>query len=84
MTKAEKIIAALLAEGCTEIPSKSSKYRTFLRNGHVNGHTHYFVGKCGALRTGTCASKSHSMEWIVPRLLQNYETHKDLISASSS
>ena len=73
-TKAERLARALMAMGCIEIPSKTRKYRTFLRK-YVTAAgkpTYYFVGKMGALRAGTCATKSVSLEQLIPALLESY------------
>ena len=53
-------IARFLTEGMKkkEIPSKSSKYRTF--TGRDEGHF-YFVGKSGAVRSGKNSSTSISI-----------------------
>ncbi len=68
MTKQEQIAQALLRAGKVEVQSKTSKYRVFTRTSADEGNaetgpspaTFYFVGNMGALRTGTCVSKSFS------------------------
>lgn len=67
MTKAERVVTALLARGGKEVASKSRKYRQFTRTDKPEFF--YFVGKKGALRTGRVASASISLEQIVPSLL---------------
>lgn len=62
-TKTEKVIAYLLAKGSVELPSRSAKYRTFTRFDRQSDKL-YFVGKAGALRTGTCVSNSISVTGI--------------------
>ena len=57
-TKAEKVIAYLKSCGCSEVTSKSRKYRTFTRPGREG---FYYVGKCGALRAGKTVSDSISL-----------------------
>ena len=51
----EKMVLVAQALGGVEIDSRSGKYRTFQR---PNNEKLLFVGKAGALRSGTCASKS--------------------------
>jgi len=71
-TKADQIIAALKQwkPGIIEIESRSSKYRVFVNS--ATPEQYYFVGKKGALRKGRCASKSYSLEHIVPQLLAKF------------
>lgn len=57
-TKAERVIAHLLATGASELPSRSRKYRTF---SHPKPGRLYFVGKCGALRAGASLTDSVSL-----------------------
>ena len=57
----DQIIAGLLARGSVEVRSTSGKYRQFTRSEQGEKDTFYFVGRAGALRQGTCASKSRSV-----------------------
>lgn len=72
-TKRDAIIEALIVLGSKEVPAKSSKYREFTRTVTVQGETRtdykYFVGRMGALRTGTCISKSYSLEHAIPKMI---------------
>ena len=69
VTIAERLVYALTQKGETEVTSKTRKYRVFTRTPkQKDGQfipqdkpTFYFVGKAGALRFGTCASKSYSI-----------------------
>jgi hypothetical protein len=58
--------------GCKEVESNSRKYRTFERPSGSAVDTFYFVGKKGALRVGRCASKSCSVEQVVPAMLKRW------------
>lgn len=58
MTTRDRIVAALLARGEKELPSKSRKYRTFTRTHGGTQHGFYFVGKLGALRFGQTSTGS--------------------------
>ena len=63
MNKAERIIRWLEEErGCTELKSKSRKYRQFKR---LDSTDFYFVGKNGALRAGKSASDSVSLSHMI-------------------
>ena len=55
-TYEEKLVSALLKRGFIEDKLDKSRYRAF-----VKGKLRMFVGKYGALRTGDCASRSHSI-----------------------
>lgn len=57
-TVAEKLCAYLISKGFTEVPSKTTKYRMF---SIPSNSKFYFVGRNGALRRGTCISKSYSI-----------------------
>ena len=69
--KAARVVRALLARGMSEISSKTRKYRTFVL-ATSDPQMYYFVGKAGALRKGSCASKSHSLDLILPAILAKY------------
>ena len=68
-TKQQRVVRALLAAGSSEVASTSSKYRQFTR---LSGTRFYFVGKMGALRVGSCVSKSVSLEHALPILLDRW------------
>ena len=70
-TKQQRVVRALLARGMTEIQSKTSKYRTFVL-ATADPQTYFFVGKAGALRKGSCVSKSVSLELALPTILDKY------------
>lgn len=55
MTKRERVIAVLQAEGSREVPSKSRKYRQFTSD---DPNQYYWVGKCGACRYGRTVTGS--------------------------
>ena len=61
----QRLIAALKAEGYAEIQSNSRKYVTMSNGSSLL----YFVGKAGALRRGTCATKSIPVDGTKRRLL---------------
>jgi hypothetical protein len=72
-TKHERVVRALLVAGSTEVvPSTSRKYRTFTRLSIAEHYSFYFVGKMGALRAGPCASKSISLESVLPKFLAKW------------
>ena len=58
MNRQQLFATYLKQHGWHEERSTSGKYRTFACDGH---DTKYFLGKCGAIRKGRCASKSHSI-----------------------
>ena len=73
-TKRDTIIEALLAQGFTEIQSRS-KYRTF-QYPDSSRDDKVFVGKAGAVRFGRVASKSVSLShtaWVNENLLANWK-----------
>ena len=55
-TMQDRFASALGARGEKEVPSRSGKYRTLTRS--AGGF--YFLGRAGAVRYGTCASKSRA------------------------
>lgn len=57
VTYQERLAAGLTAMGFTEIKSKSSKFRCFVKE----GMRRYWIGKAGALRAGDSVSRSWSM-----------------------
>lgn len=58
-TVAEKLCKYLISKGFNEVPSKTTKYRMF--SVPHSSITFYFVGRKGALRRGSCISKSYSV-----------------------
>ncbi len=75
MTKTERIIRMLLAQGSIEMPSPSSKYRKFTRT--ATYESYYWVGMAGALRVGRTSSHTLSMgRPTVSKLLAEFEAGK--------
>jgi len=60
-TITEKLIEFVTLCDYSEIPGKSSKYRTFTKDGITNK---IFIGKKGAFRHGRVSSKSRSVYGI--------------------
>ena len=70
--QSERVARALVAMGCVEEKSTSRKYRVFIC-ATSSPQKYYFVGKAGALRVGSCASKSTSLtDTVLPSLLAKY------------
>ena len=68
MTKQEKVVQFLINRGDREVPSRSRKYRTFERGAGSEWARYWFVGKCGALRTGPKVSDSVSVTSLIEHL----------------
>lgn len=66
MTLSEQIVNKLILLGWTETASRSSKYRTFIKNCETD---RVYVGKRGALRKGRSVTESYS--YNVKRFLFN-------------
>jgi hypothetical protein len=71
-TKQQRVVRALLAAGSSEVAATSRKYRQFTRLSIGEHYSYYFVGKAGALRAGSCASKSISLESVLPKFLAKW------------
>lgn len=69
MTKQEKVVQFLASRGEKEVPSRSRKYRCFERSTNYYETPYWFVGKCGALRTGRTVADSVSVTAIIDHLL---------------
>jgi hypothetical protein len=69
--KSERVIRALSNMGTTEVKSTSRKYRVFALPTD-GGDKLYFVGKAGALRTGSCVSKSVSLDIVLSSILAKW------------
>lgn len=59
ITQREKIVARLVHRGYSRKISRSGKYLVFE---HPDKKWDLFVGKSGAFRQGTCATKSYALD----------------------
>lgn len=73
-TLSQRLCEALVMDGRTEVvPGKTRKYKTFILGDPSNSNDYYFVGKAGALRRGSCSTRSHPAPAYRIKLLKMVE-----------